>query len=156
MTTKQIKFKYLYDNSIQCGILIIQGDEQYIICGCCGGVFEVNEDIEILQIYDEWIDISNSIYRWWMKGDKNEYLFNQIKNRLTHQTSLNNGMHERWRMLYVMDSCSSRWTNKRRLRRHRQRWQILPWSSHNVSFTFWNIQRLWVKEPNMVLFFFFF
>ncbi len=64
MTTKQIKFKYLYDNSIQCGILIIQGDEQYIICGCCGGVFEVNEDIEILQIYDEWIDISNSIYRW--------------------------------------------------------------------------------------------
>jgi len=61
MITKQVKFKYLCDDSVHGGILIIQGDEQYIICGCCGSVFEVDEDIEILQTYNEWIDISNSI-----------------------------------------------------------------------------------------------
>ncbi len=60
MITKQVKFVDVDEHTIHGGILIIQGDEQYIICGCCGGVFEI-EDVEIVKEFPDWIDISDSI-----------------------------------------------------------------------------------------------
>lgn len=59
MIAKQVDF---YDNENQefhGGILI---DNDYIICGCCGGVFEVKElDVDKIYIYDNWIDIEKII-----------------------------------------------------------------------------------------------
>lgn len=52
---KQIKFRD--DEAIFGGILT---DDNTIICGCCGGTFEKNE-VEILEIYDSWIDLSSEI-----------------------------------------------------------------------------------------------
>ena len=37
-----------------------EGNLCYVICGCCGSVFEP-EDVEILQRYNHWIDICEAI-----------------------------------------------------------------------------------------------
>lgn len=60
METKQVKFVALGEEAIMGGILITDGDKEYVICGCCGGIFEM-EDIEILQEFSDWVDISYSI-----------------------------------------------------------------------------------------------
>lgn len=60
MITKQVKFVDVYEHTIHGGILITEGNDQYIICGCCGGVFEI-EDVEIVEEFPNWIDISDSI-----------------------------------------------------------------------------------------------
>lgn len=60
MITKQVKFVDVYEHTTHGGILIIQGNEKYIICGCCGSVFEM-EDVEIVKEFPDWIDISDSI-----------------------------------------------------------------------------------------------
>lgn len=60
MITKQVKFVDAHEHTIHGGILITEGWEQYVICGCCGSVFEI-EDIEIVKEYPDWIDISDSI-----------------------------------------------------------------------------------------------
>lgn len=40
----------------------IQLDNGDIICGCCGGVFEADDpDIEIIEVFDAWVDISDAI-----------------------------------------------------------------------------------------------
>ena len=52
---KQIKFRY--DGVILGGILI---DNNIIICGCCGNIFE-KDAVEILEIYDTWVDLSPTI-----------------------------------------------------------------------------------------------
>ena len=52
---KQIKF--IYDGVISGGILI---DDNTIICGCCGGIFKKDE-VEILEIYNTWVDLSAEI-----------------------------------------------------------------------------------------------
>lgn len=52
---KQIKFKY--DGAILGGILI---DDNTIICGCCGCIFE-KDAVEILEIYNTWVDLSAEI-----------------------------------------------------------------------------------------------
>lgn len=39
------------------GILV---DNTYVICGCCGGVFEKDE-VSILHIYTDWVDINEEI-----------------------------------------------------------------------------------------------
>ena len=36
------------------------GNLNYVICGCCGSVFDP-EDVEILQKYNHWIDICEAI-----------------------------------------------------------------------------------------------
>ena len=56
METKQCVFKD-NDGVIFGGILI---DNEYVICGCCGGVFEANE-VEIIEIFKDWISISDEI-----------------------------------------------------------------------------------------------
>ena len=60
MKTKQIKFRDTDNDAILGGILI---DDRYIICGCCGGVIDLNEEdcgAEILERYP-WINISDAI-----------------------------------------------------------------------------------------------
>ena len=56
METKQVKFKD-EEGNILGGILV---DNKYIICGCCGGVLEV-EEVEILERYNYWVNISYEI-----------------------------------------------------------------------------------------------
>ena len=52
---KQIKFRDV--EAVFGGILT---DDNTIICGCCGGTFDKDE-VEILEIYDEWVDLSPEI-----------------------------------------------------------------------------------------------
>lgn len=56
MTTRQVKFKDP-DGEILGGILV---NDEFIICGCCGGVFEM-EEVTILHRYPDWINISDEI-----------------------------------------------------------------------------------------------
>lgn len=58
---KQIKFYDKENDSTHGGILTDDGE---IICGCCGGLIEkedVESDIKILEIYPEWIDLTDAI-----------------------------------------------------------------------------------------------
>lgn len=55
MEIKQVKFKDV-DGKIYGGILI---DDEYVICGCCGGVLEKDE-VKILAVL-EWLPISDEI-----------------------------------------------------------------------------------------------
>ena len=34
--------------------------DRYIICGCCGGIFDPNE-VENLEIFNFWVDLSEEI-----------------------------------------------------------------------------------------------
>ena len=52
---KQVKF--IDDGNILGGILLDTGE---IICGCCGGIIE-SDEAEIIEIYDDWINISDAI-----------------------------------------------------------------------------------------------
>lgn len=62
MTTKQVKFLDKNSQEILGGILI---NDETLICGCCGGVFDKDEwediGIEILKEYNNWANISNEI-----------------------------------------------------------------------------------------------
>lgn len=60
MVTKQIRFRCIGEDNYNGGILVDDGKEVVIICGCCGGIIE-NEDIEDFCPYDEWVNISNEI-----------------------------------------------------------------------------------------------
>lgn len=42
------------------GILVDDGLTSYVICGCCGGVFSL-EEVDILEKYDDWNDLSAEI-----------------------------------------------------------------------------------------------
>lgn len=53
---KQVSFKD-YDGVVRGGILL---DNDDVICGCCGGIME-SDDIEIVKVFDDWVDISNEI-----------------------------------------------------------------------------------------------
>lgn len=59
MFTKQVKFHCIDDDDdkVYGGILM---DNKYVICGCHGGVFNI-EDVVILQTYNDWMDLSESI-----------------------------------------------------------------------------------------------
>lgn len=59
MLTKQCAFKD-EDGTIFGGIYVEIGEEKYVICGCCGGVMEM-DDIEELYLFDEWNNISEEI-----------------------------------------------------------------------------------------------
>ena len=56
MYAKQIQFKDDED-TIFGGILV---NDEYIICGCCGGIFE-KEEVTILKEFENWVDISEEI-----------------------------------------------------------------------------------------------
>lgn len=62
MTFKQCKFKDIENDMILGGIL--NEDEKYIICGCCGAVIDLTEepdDYKIIKVYDSWVNISEEI-----------------------------------------------------------------------------------------------
>lgn len=56
METKQIIFRD--EGELLGGILV---DNKYIICGCCGGVIDDLEEIEIVEYCKDWLDISEAI-----------------------------------------------------------------------------------------------
>ena len=58
---RQIIFKDLELNEICAGILT---DERNVICGCCGGLFEAEEENQtwkIIKIYNKWKNLENTI-----------------------------------------------------------------------------------------------
>lgn len=67
---QQVKFEVINpdlinedEENIFGGIAIIgdsDGTITNVICGCCGGVFEP-EDIKILERYDRWVDLTETI-----------------------------------------------------------------------------------------------
>lgn len=58
MDTKMVEFTFGDDDEPIGGILV---DDKYIICGCCGGVIEVDDpEVKINKILS-WINISNEI-----------------------------------------------------------------------------------------------
>lgn len=56
---KQVRFSDSENNSFG-GILLDSGD---LICGCCGGLYEDERDVEwkIEEVYDDWCDLSDLI-----------------------------------------------------------------------------------------------
>lgn len=62
MTTKQVKFFDGKDQEIHGGILI---NDETLICGCCGGVYDKDEwsdmGIFILEEYDYWVSLEEEI-----------------------------------------------------------------------------------------------
>ena len=57
---RQCKFRD-EENFILGGILCeFDNGDRYIICGECGSIFDPDE-VEILEIYDRWVDISYTI-----------------------------------------------------------------------------------------------
>ena len=56
MEVKQVIFRD--EDELFGGILI---DNKYIICGCCGGVIDDFEEIEIVEYHKDWLDISEVI-----------------------------------------------------------------------------------------------
>lgn len=61
METEQVKFKDPY-GEIRGGILVKGAEEgDFIICGCCGGIFYVGEDVapdSIESYWDDWVDLT--------------------------------------------------------------------------------------------------
>lgn len=67
MEVEQIVFVEVgTDSPLFGGILI---DNRYVICGDCGGVFDLTEgDVEIIKRFPNWVSISEEI-----KGDTDDY-----------------------------------------------------------------------------------
>lgn len=58
MSVEQVYFYHFADDKFYGGILV---DNKYVICGCCGSVFEL-EDGEIeISVKLPWVDISGAI-----------------------------------------------------------------------------------------------
>ena len=60
MFTKQVRFYLEGENVLYGGILVEDGNDSYVICGCCGSIIEM-DDIEEIDEFENWIDISNEI-----------------------------------------------------------------------------------------------
>ena len=60
MFTQQIRFCCEGDDTNLGGILVKDGEKSFVICGCCGGVIRMDE-IEKIQEYEDWVDISDEI-----------------------------------------------------------------------------------------------
>lgn len=56
MEAKQVGF-IPEDEELHYGIMV---NNEFIICGCCGGVFEINE-VELVEVFETWVDISDEI-----------------------------------------------------------------------------------------------
>ena len=63
MKVEQVKFKEFGTDNWVGGIVI---DDRYLICGCCGGVYDLSDtddsaDIEEVVRFETWVDISYEI-----------------------------------------------------------------------------------------------
>lgn len=59
MKTQQIKFHVQGEQSNHGGILV---DDKYIICGCCGSVFEMDdEEVIVIEKYNYWVALDDEI-----------------------------------------------------------------------------------------------
>lgn len=59
MFCQQVRF-YVPDEEEEYGGILVDGKQ--VICGCCGGVLSIKEDeIEIREIYENWVNISDEI-----------------------------------------------------------------------------------------------
>lgn len=64
METKQVKFHIVGEEGFYGGILI---NNRYLICGCCGGVYDLEQDEEfedevvIDEYFDFWVPLSEYI-----------------------------------------------------------------------------------------------
>ena len=55
MTTKQVCFRAEGETEFFGGILV---NDEYVICGCCGGVVPIDEVAE-MELYKNWVNISD-------------------------------------------------------------------------------------------------
>ena len=61
MIIKQVRFRPVGEQAWQGGIYIKNNlEDAYIICGCCGNIFELY-DIDEYYFYDEWMNLSEII-----------------------------------------------------------------------------------------------
>lgn len=64
MTAKQVKFEDA-DGVIYGGILVNNDpDNAFIICGCCGSIYpmdEEGEEFKLIKVYDDWMNINEEI-----------------------------------------------------------------------------------------------
>lgn len=60
MYTYQVKFRVTDCKGVYGGIYVKDTNNEYVICGCCGHIFPMDE-IEIIEQYDNWVDLSNEI-----------------------------------------------------------------------------------------------
>ena len=62
MITKPVIFRSDYEDEgvRHGGILVIDNNSYYIICGCCGAVLKLDEVSEITE-FEDWLDISDKI-----------------------------------------------------------------------------------------------
>ena len=61
MTIQQVRFRPQGEQAWQGGIYInYHLEDAYIICGCCGALFEMDE-IEKYELYDNWVNLSEEI-----------------------------------------------------------------------------------------------
>lgn len=63
MEAKQVKFEDA-DGVTYGGILVNTGNESFVICGCCGGIWpmdEEGEEFKLIQVYEDWMNISEEI-----------------------------------------------------------------------------------------------
>ena len=65
MYAYQVKFREVNNHHPRAGyggIRIIDGQnrENYVICGCCGSIFEEGE-YKLIEEYDDWNDLSQEI-----------------------------------------------------------------------------------------------
>lgn len=60
MICKQIAFMPEGEEAVQGGILCEDSSQSFIICGCCGGIYEPDE-VEIIERFEDWIDIEADI-----------------------------------------------------------------------------------------------
>lgn len=60
-----VKFYDKDTDEVLGGLLItLNGGERLVVCGCCGTIFDPDDEsdgIEILKIYDDWTDFSDTI-----------------------------------------------------------------------------------------------
>lgn len=65
MNVRQVIFKDLEGNTLG-GIFVDDGCDSYIVCGCCGGVFEYEEIGDDNIKFLPWVNIDEEI-----RGDEN-------------------------------------------------------------------------------------
>ena len=60
MIITQVRFRSEGEDISHGGILVEVDDDSYVICGCCGSIFEMDEIQEMNKI-ESWIDINDAI-----------------------------------------------------------------------------------------------